>query len=336
MQFRKLLAALLLVSCGLSLAAQAFAAGPAAPTGTWRLMKDSDGKTPKSGAVIELTFGNGTFKVKAVQPGETVEDTGTFKVSGRTITLDFKTLAQGKVSGPFTVSPDTVVLPFKMLSDGSGWSMWMTPAALDAFLAKVPRRPPTPETIPQLLAREQGVAEAFGNAKERAAIDQRAAVQAPKYKGGQAEAYYAIGTVYFLKGYYREAWYAFARASVLQPTNAVYLHNLAAVLQEIGSAQDARTILEWVTKNYPNLDPPWGSLGIVCLQLNDAACANAALAKARALAPENGLYDYAQGRLLASQGKTADAQSWYSKAWNKGYGGSGNEGGRAGATGGAR
>lgn len=330
MRATKILAAALLVVCGVSLAGHALAAGLAAPTGTWRLMKDSDGKTPRSDAVVELTFGNGTFKVKAVQPGETVEDAGTFKVSGRNISMEFRELAQGKVSGPFTVSSDTVVLPFKMLSDGSGWSMWMTPAALDAFLARVPRRPATPETLPQLLAREQKVAEAFGNAKERTAIDQRAAAQAPKYRGGQAEAYYAVGTVYFLKGYYREAWYAFARAAVLQPQNAAYLHNLATVLQEIGSAQDARTILEWVTRSYPNLDPPWGSLGIVCLQLGDATCASAALAKARALAPENGLYDYAQGRLLATQGKAAEAQGWYSKAWNKGYGGSGNEGGKGG------
>ncbi len=326
---RHSLAWLLLAALIAPTPAHAAAPAVAAPSGTWRLFKDSDGRTPKSGAVVELTFGAGTFKVKAVQPGETVEDAGTFKVTGRRIAMEFRQLSQGKVSGPLSVSSDTIVLPFKMLSDGPGASTWMTPAALDAFLAKVPRRPAGPETMPQLLARMQGVAEAFGNSKERAAIDQRAAAQASKYKGGAAEAYYAIGTVHFLNGYYREAWYAFAKASVLQPTNAAYLHNLAAVLQEIGPAQEARTVLEWVTKNYPNLDPPWGSLGIVCLKLEDVACAGAALAKARALAPENGLYDYAQGRLLASQGKEAEAQTWYSKAWSKGYGGSANEGVRS-------
>lgn len=299
-----------------------------APTGTWRLFKDSDGKVPKAGAVIELTFGKGTFHVKAVQSGETVEDEGTFEVAGRTLRMEFRSLSQGKVWGPYSLSPDTIVLPFKMMSDGSGSSTWMTAAALDAFLAKVPKRPSGPETMAQLLTRVQGVAEAYGNSAERSAIAQRAAAQASKYKGGEAEAFYAIGTVYFLKGFYREAWYAFARASVLKPTNAVYLHNLATVLEEIGSAQDARTILEWVTKNYPNLDPPWGALGVACLQLNDAACTTAALAKARALAPENGLYDYVQGRLAQSQGQAAEAQSWFRKAWGKGYGGSGNEGGK--------
>ncbi|MBK7251642.1 MAG: tetratricopeptide repeat protein [Gammaproteobacteria bacterium] len=329
MHTRRILAVLLAV-CGVAFASTALAANAAAPTGTWRLMKDSDGKVPKPGAIVELTFRGGSFALKAVQPGETVEDSGSVQVSGHSITLDFRTLAQGKVAGPFTLSADTLVLPFRMLSEGPGWSMWMTPTALDAFLAKVPRRPPGPESIPDLLARQQKVAEAFGNAKERTAIDQRASAQAPKYKGGQAEAYYAIGTSLFLRGFYREAWYAFARASVLQPMNAVYLHNLSAVLQEIGSAQDARTILEWVTKNYPNLDPPWGSLGIVCVQLHDAACAGRALERARALAPENGLYDYAQGRLLASEGKATEAQRWYARAWSKGYGGSGNEGGRGG------
>jgi cytochrome c-type biogenesis protein CcmH/NrfG len=313
----------------LTAAAPVLAAGTA-PTGTWRLFKDSDGKGPKSGAVIELTFGKGSFHVKAVQSGETVEDDGTFEVAGRTLRMEFRSLSQGKVSGPYSLSADTIVLPFKMLSDGSGSSTWMTATALDSFLAKVPKRPPGPETMPQLLARMQGVAEAYGNGSERAVIAQRAAAQASKYKGGEAQAFYAIGTVYFLKGFYREAWYAFARSSVLKPTNAAYLHNLATVLEEIGPAQEARTILEWVTKNYPNLDPPWGALGVACLQLNDAPCVNTALTKARTLAPENGLYDYVQGRLLQSQGQTADAQSWFRKAWSKGYGGSGNEGGQGG------
>jgi tetratricopeptide (TPR) repeat protein len=159
-------------------------------------------------------------------------------------------------------------------------------------------------------------------------MDQWAAARASSYRGGLAEAYYAQGATFFLKGYYREAWYGFARASVLKPTNAVYLHNLATVLQEIGSTQDARVILEWVTRNYPNLDPPWGSLGVACISLKDAACARAALARARALAPENGLYDYATGRLLESEGKKGEAQTYYRNAWTKGYSGSGNEGGK--------
>jgi hypothetical protein len=319
------------IACVFALVVQAWfgVAGAAdVPNGVWRLFKDSDGKVPKPGAVVELSLNSGNFTFRADQPGETVADRGTYRISGRTITFEFRELDKGRQTGPFSVSSDTLVLPFPMLGEGKGWSMWMRPAALKAFLDKVPSRPTTAEPMPALLARVQKVAEAFGNGKERQGIDQRARASAHAYQGGEAEAYYAQGAIFFMKGYYREAWYAFARASVLQPTNAVYLHNLATTLQEIGSAADARTILEWVTKNYPNLDPPWGALGTTCLSLKDAACARTALARAQTLAPENGLYDYAMGKLLEQEGKKAQARPLYKAAWRKGYAGSGNEGGR--------
>jgi len=305
--------------------AASLAANALDPTGTWRLMKDQDGKVPKSGAVVEINFANGRFTLKADQPGETVTDSGTYTVKGRQITLEFKELDKGRQSGAFSRSADTLVLPFQMLSDGRGWSMWMTPAALQSFLSKVPPKP-ADETLPQLLSRVQKVAEAFGNDRERAAMAQRARANAGRYAGGEAEAWYAQGAIFFMKGFYREAWYGFARAAVLKPTNAVYLHNLATVLQEIGSQSDARRILEWVTTNYPNLDPPYGSLAIGCLALKDTACARAALQKAQALAPENGLYDYAMGRALEQEGRKDQAQAAYRKAYSKGYSGSGKEG----------
>lgn len=299
-----------------------------APTGTWQLFKDSDGRTPVTGAVVEITFGPGTFKFKAVKPDETVTDDGTFQVNGRQITVSFRELETGRKSGPWSMSADTLVLPFKMLEDKPGFSTWMTPAALQAYLAKIPARPAGPESMPALLARLQKLVEAFNNGAQRQAIDQRARTRAGSYKGGEAEAYAAQGTVYFLKGYYREAWYAFVRAAVLKPNNAEYLTNLATVLQEIGPMRDARTLLEWVTKNYPNLDPPFGNLGSACLALKDAACARAAFARGQALAPKSGLYDYGMGKALAMQGKAAEAQAAYRAAWSKGYSGSGKEGRR--------
>jgi len=325
----------LLVAFLVALPLESSLAASTAPAGTWRLFKDSDGQVPKSGAVVEISFSGNAFTVRAMQPGETVEDRGTFEVDGRRITIEFAGMEQGRRSGPFSVSVDTMVLPFRMLSAAPGTSTWMRPAAVESFLKKVPARPAGPETVPALLARMQKVAEAYGNDRERAAIDQRAKARAGAHKGGEAEAYYAQGAILFMKGFYREAWYAFARAAVLKPTNAVYLHNLATTLQEIGPARDARTILEWVTRNYPNLDPPFGALGTTCLQLGDAACAGTALARARTLAPENGLYDYATGRLLESQGKKAEAQRHYDAAFSKGYGGSGTEGGRSAAAKGA-
>jgi cytochrome c-type biogenesis protein CcmH/NrfG len=322
-----LLTLLLTLLCAtLSLPANAAATND--PTGTWRLMKDQDGRIPKPGSVVEITFSGGRITFKATQPDETVTDTGTYTVQGRRITVEFKDLEQGRQSGSFSRSADTLVLPFQMLGGGAGWSIWMTPAALESFLAKVPAKPSTPETMPALLARVQKVAEAFGNERERQAMAQRAKANAARYRGGEAEAWYAQGVIFFTKGYYREAWYGFARAAVLQPTNAVYLHNLATTLQEIGSQSDARRILEWVTANYPNLDPPWGSLAVGCLALKDTACARAALQRAQALAPENGLYDYAMGRTLDQEGRKEPALAAYRKAYSKGYSGSGKEGAR--------
>jgi len=328
MRQRPALAALFLGLLAWFLPELAPAAAPGLPNGTWRLFKDSDGKVPKSGAVVELTLNGGRFTFRAVQTGETVTDTGTYAVTDRTVTFEFRQMAQGKQSGPYSASADTLVLPFLMLTEGKGSSTWMTPAALDGFLAKVPQKPSTPEAMPALLARVQKVAEAFPNVAQRQAIDQRARVMAPRYNGGEAQALYSQGAVYFIKGYYREAWYAFARAAVLQPANAAYLANLATTLQEIGSASDARSILEWVTKNYPNLDPPFGSLGTTCLGLKDFGCARAALARAQSLAPENGLYDYALGKVAEQEGHADQAQALYRTAFGKGYGGSGNEGGR--------
>ncbi len=322
------LLAVLLTSLFALHAPSVYAAAANDPTGTWRLMKDQDGRIPKPGSIVEITFNGGKLTLKAAQPDETVTDSGTYVVKGRQITIDFKDLDKGRQSGPFSRSADTLVLPFQMLGDAKGWSIWMTPAALESFLAKVPSKPSTPETMPALLARVQKVAEAFGNDRERQAMAQRAKANAGRYRGGEAEAWYAQGVIFFTKGYYREAWYGFARAAVLKPTNAVYLHNLATTLQEIGSQSDARRILEWVTANYPNLDPPWGSLAVSCLALKDTACARAALQKAQALAPQNGLYDYAMGRALDQEGRKEPALAAYRKAYSKGYSGSGKEGAR--------
>jgi predicted Zn-dependent protease len=306
----------LLLAALLSAAIPARAAGD--PAGTWRLMKDQDGKVPARGAVVELTLSGGKLTFKATRPDETVTDVGSYSVRGREITVEFRELAQGRRSGVYARSPDTLVLPFQMLSDKPGWSMWMTPAALESFLSKVPPKPAN-ETLPQLLARVQKVAEAFGNERERQAMAARARANAARYPGGEAEAWYAQGAILFLKGYYREAWYGFARAAVLKPTNAVYLHNLATTLQEIGSQSDARRILEWVTQNYPNLDPPWGGLASSCLALADVACARAAAQKAQALAPRNGLYDYVLGRAHEQDGRKDLAQAAYRTAYSKGY-----------------
>lgn len=290
------------------------------PDGQWQLFKDSDGTTPQPDAVVELTLAAGKFSLKAVQPGETVTDVGTYSIAGRKVTFRFKDLEVGTQSGPFSVSADTLVLPFRVLSKGQGYSTWMSPSALLSYRSKVPPRPDGAETMSQLLARMRALASAFGNSKERQYMDQRAKANSAGYRGGLAEAYYVQGVFFFSKGYYREGWYGFAKAAELKPDNAVYLHNLANAVLEIGPARDARTILAWVTEKYPNLDPPFAALGAACLQLNDSVCARAAFNKARQLDPRSGAYDYALGVLSENSGAKDEAAALFRSAFSKGFG----------------
>ncbi len=101
-------------------------AAPAAaldPTGTGRLLKDQNGNMPSSGAVVEISFANGGFTLKAQQLDETVTDSGTYTVQGRRITLEFKELDKGRQSPAFSRLSDTLVLLFQRLGEGAGWSM---------------------------------------------------------------------------------------------------------------------------------------------------------------------------------------------------------------------
>ncbi|MCJ7663231.1 MAG: hypothetical protein MUO24_03210 [Desulfobacterales bacterium] len=98
--------------------------------GSYLLIGDSDGTVPKKKAVITLTFkgGNeGTLAVKATQPGETLEDTGTYAIAGNSITMRFKELEWQAENQPFTFDGCTLVLPFKALSGtpGPGTSTWV-------------------------------------------------------------------------------------------------------------------------------------------------------------------------------------------------------------------
>ena len=73
--------------------------------GSYRLVQDSTGKQPRDGATIDIVFKpGGTFTLKAAMPGQTVDDTGTYRVSGQTLTIDFKDMEQGHQSGANAVA----------------------------------------------------------------------------------------------------------------------------------------------------------------------------------------------------------------------------------------
>lgn len=98
--------------------------------GSYVLAGDSDGTGPKKKAVITLTFqgrNEGTLTAKATQPGETLNDTGTYVIAGTSITMRFKELEWRVENQPFTFDGCTLVLPFKALSGspGPGSSTWV-------------------------------------------------------------------------------------------------------------------------------------------------------------------------------------------------------------------
>ncbi|MBZ5525928.1 MAG: hypothetical protein LAP21_27200 [Acidobacteriia bacterium] len=95
--------------------------------GTYSLVKDSDGQVPKKNANVTITFrGPGALSMSAVQPGETVTDTGTYSVRGNLITLHFKELVWAASRQPFTLEGCTLTLPFMALKDTGvpGSSIW--------------------------------------------------------------------------------------------------------------------------------------------------------------------------------------------------------------------
>ncbi len=62
--------------------------------------------------------------VVAVQPGQTITDTGTFTLRGGRITLSFRELGWAATGAAYTLGGGILVLPFWALDDGPGTSRW--------------------------------------------------------------------------------------------------------------------------------------------------------------------------------------------------------------------
>jgi hypothetical protein len=95
-------------------------------TGTYLLVRDSDGQTPKNNATVTITFRGGktgTLAVSAVQPRETVTDNGRYGIIGNRITMQFDEMEWGAQSKPFSLVGCTLTLPFRAFG-GAGTSTW--------------------------------------------------------------------------------------------------------------------------------------------------------------------------------------------------------------------
>lgn len=294
--------------------------------GTYRILKDSNGTTAKAGAVVEITFAKSTFKLKAVMPGETVEDKGTYRLIGNTMTISFAEMEQGQKTGPYSLKDGILTLPFMMFSNGKGTSTWQN---VDTIAASSQA---SGGSLSEVLKRT--LEDAQKSAKEKGKVDRLAALAVTDVKGGLAESYYVQASLFLMKSYYFEAWYGFAKAAQLAPTNGVYLNNLAMVLMELDKYGDALVILKEATAWFPNLDPLWGNLATAQWKTRDLDKAEASVKRAITLSPNTGLYQYLYGKILKEKGRKQEAQKYFDQAWALGYAGSGREGepGGGGAT----
>jgi hypothetical protein len=112
---------LVLASCSSSTSGKGSTPGLA---GSYHLVGDVGGTQVKSDATVTLTLkADGTLSVLAVQPGQRFTDSGTWKVTGDSITIEFK--EQGiKGTGKYEFDGKTLRLPVLIFGEGSGASEW--------------------------------------------------------------------------------------------------------------------------------------------------------------------------------------------------------------------
>jgi hypothetical protein len=93
-------------------------------SGTWVLVRDSDGTEPLADTTITLILGDGELSVRAVSPDDELTDAGTYSVSGGKMTITFNEQGISATDQPYRVEGDTLEIPVKMFSDGEGSSIW--------------------------------------------------------------------------------------------------------------------------------------------------------------------------------------------------------------------
>jgi hypothetical protein len=97
--------------------------------GTYHLVGDVGGTQVKSGATVTMTLRkDGTLTVVAVQPGQRFTDSGTWKVTGDSIAIEFKD-QQIKGTGKYEFDGKTLRLPVLIFGEGKGISEWQLAGA---------------------------------------------------------------------------------------------------------------------------------------------------------------------------------------------------------------
>jgi hypothetical protein len=182
------------------------------------------------------------------------------------------------------------------------------------------------ERLAAAIASSLELARGIDNEEHRNRVDSMALALQRTEHVRAAEAYGAQGAVLFLKHFFDETVYAYARAATLEPLNPEWANNLGATLLERGDADAAIDVLTPLTELYPNLDMAIGNLAAALVDQGD--CRDAALlaTRAMALSPETGLYRYILGKAFACDGSEQKAKDLFDSAWALGFAGSGREG----------
>jgi hypothetical protein len=90
--------------------------------GTYELIGDNDGSTPKTGAVIAMVFQTGQVTLIAKMPSNHVEGEGKYTISNNRITVVFEDFDFGCTNLPFTHEHGILTLPFAVLGGEIGTS----------------------------------------------------------------------------------------------------------------------------------------------------------------------------------------------------------------------
>ncbi len=286
-------------------------------SGKYILVKDSDGKTPRGGAEISITFSPGKFSLKAAMPGQTVTDIGTWKITGSTMTISFKEMEQGTKTGPYSLNNGTLTLPFMMLSNGKGSSTWQDAAGYT---------PPPAVTTTTGAIFEKAITATKKTGQYCSMLDERAAAMAKKMNNNLSAAYYTNALTFYFKNYPVEALYGFAKAAQLQPTNGLYLNNVAKLLMNIRKYDDAIVLLRDASRRFPNTPSPWGNLAAAYYENNNIPKADSMIRIARRLAPDNGLFCYVEGLIEKKKGDPVKSKKSFAEAASLGYTGEETEG----------
>lgn len=93
-------------------------------SGTYTLVQDSDGSTPKDGVTVTLTLDNGTLSVRAVSADDELTDTGTYSIRDGRMTITFEGQGISATDQPYTLTGDTLEIPVMMFGEGEGSSTW--------------------------------------------------------------------------------------------------------------------------------------------------------------------------------------------------------------------